>query len=255
LAMESEHVVSWRLKQLAWRRNLLGTEELFDLLREGQDPALEEEVVEQLLDTETWFFRDETLFRGIHEVILPDLHRIRNGSVFVKFWSPGSGSGQEIYSLILTVRHHFPAMKDWDLRVLGTDVLESRLEKARLGAYTEQEVRRGLPISLLARYFHRRDGLWTVNEDIRTQASFRQSDITEGLGPRVPSFDLVCVRNLLAGIEPGLRAKAMDSAARQVSPGGYLVLGEGEAGLGVEPDLRVFRKLGGGLFKSFAQEW
>jgi chemotaxis protein methyltransferase CheR len=246
-----DHLLSWRLKQVAWCRNFTGLEELLARLRDGAPAELEDEVVEQLLDTDTWFFRDESLFKAVHSVVLPDLLKSRGAEKFLKFWVPGAGSGQEAYSLILTVRHHFPAMKEWILRVLGTDVVESALEQARLGAYTDKEVQRGLPLTFLTRYFARFEDRWHLARPIRDEAVFKLANLNEPFSAAAPRFDLVSVRNLLRSFEPELRAGALDNAARQVASGGYLVLGGAELGLGLAPEPRVFRDLGEGLFKAF----
>ena len=248
-----DHLLAWRLKQVAWRHNLSGLDELFTLLRDGASPGLEDEVVEQMLDTDTWFFRDDDFFQGIHATVLPDLMKSRAAERFIKFWAPGVGSGQEVYSLILTVRHHFPAMRDWDLRVLGTDILESALQRAQAATYADAEVQRGLPLSLLTRYFSRSQGQWVLDPRIRAQASFKVADLMDGFGPNIPSFDLVCVRNLLANFDPDLRVAAIRSAARQVAPGGFLVLGSSDQQAGLKPEPRVFRPLGNGFYKAFGQ--
>jgi chemotaxis protein methyltransferase CheR len=250
-----EHILSWRLNQVAWRRNLLGPAELFEQLRAGGDEALEQDVVEQFLDTDTWFFRDEATFFGIHSKVLPDLMHSRAATKFVKILVPGAGTGQEVYSLILSIRHHFPAMVSWDLRVLGTDISEASLERARKAAYTDAEVRRGLPLALLVRNFIRIDDHWVLKGPMRKQAAFRKGNLAEGFGPDIPAFDIVCVRNLLQSIEPALRPTTIANAAGQVAPGGFLVLGNSEMNSGLVPDPKVFRPLGGGIFKSFEQVW
>jgi chemotaxis protein methyltransferase CheR len=249
------HVLEWRLRQVAWDWNMGGLDELFLRLEEGNDARLENAVVDALVDGDTWFFRDEETFKGIHAMVLPDLYKLRAAQKFLSIWSPGAGSGQEVYSIILSIRHHFPAMREWDLRVLGTDINEAALERAREASYSDAEVRHGLPLALIARYFIHAGGKWILRPEIRLQAAFQAGDLTQGMGQDVPSFDLVCVRNLLARIDPSLQRAAIDNAANQVAERGYLVLGNSEMASGLAPDPKAFRPMGGGIFKSFRQIW
>lgn len=248
-----DHVLSWRLKQVAWRRNLLGLEELLRALRAGGDAGLEADVLAQLLDTDSWFFREPAVFGAIHAQVLPELLRTRGTRRSLAFWVPGCGQGQEVHSLVLTVRHHFPAMQDWDLRVLGTDILEEALLRAGQGAYDDNDVARGLPMALLARHFKRQPQRWVLAPELLAQSAFRRSNLADGFDPGLGDFDLVLLRNVVAAFDPDQRRPALDNAAHHVSRGGFLLLGEAELRAGLLPDPRVFKDLGGGLHRSYGQ--
>jgi chemotaxis protein methyltransferase CheR len=249
LPESGEHLLSWRLKQIAWQYNFLDLDELIGSLRDKKGTPLEDEVVAALMDTDSWFFRDEPKFQKIQGHVLPALRALRATDKRLSFWVPGCGRGQEVYSLILTVRHHFPAVQDWGLRVLGTDVLADCVKQASTGTFTDDDVRRGLPLSLVARHFDRIGKDWALHSHLRAEAEFQHRNVIEGADAKPQRFDLVVASNLLPSLDELYREHVTQVLEQHVLSKGFLLLGEPELKLGIRPRPKVFKDCGGGLFQ------
>jgi chemotaxis protein methyltransferase CheR len=114
------------------------------------------------------------------------------------------------------------------VRILGTDVSESSIERAKLGVYERAEVNRGLPIAMLMKYFEQMDGThWSVNPATRANVRFltlRLDQPWDGF----PVFDLILLRNVLPYFAPAVRSGLLDQARRQLAPDGAMFLGATE---------------------------
>jgi chemotaxis protein methyltransferase CheR len=196
---------------------------------EGRD--LSQEVVEALLNNETYFFRDKPTFDQLPAEILPELARRRAGTRRLSIWSAGCSTGQEVYSLAMLFAEQAERWQGWSIDILGTDVSHRAIAAARSGLYSQFEVQRGLGVTQMLRHFDETTRGWQIREDARRIARFRQHNI---LGPhpgRAP-FDLVLCRNVLLYFDPATRADAFARLASATAPDGFLMLGAGETVVG-----------------------
>jgi chemotaxis protein methyltransferase CheR len=176
---------------------------------------------------ETSFFRDARSFDVLRRSILPDLIARRSSARRLRIWSAGCSTGQEPYSLALILREHFPALAVWDVSILASDRLTERVDRVRRGRYTQAEVNRGLPASLLIKSFHRDGHDWTIDEPTRRPITPATIDLV-GPWPSLAEFDLIALRNVLEQIEPEARREILARLARVIAPDGYLWLGSAE---------------------------
>src|SRR5262249_48720915 len=152
--------------------------------------------VEAMTINETFFFRDGHPFEVLRQTVLPELLRRRAEVRCLNIWSAACSSGQEVYSVAILLRHNFPALSDWNVRLIASDLSGARLERARQGCYSELEVCRGLLPELLRVYFRRRGDGWQIRDDIRHTVEFRPINL-HGVWPELPALDLVLLRNVL----------------------------------------------------------
>ena len=145
----------------------------------------------------------------------------------LRIWSAAASTGQEAYSLAMLLCDHFPALANWDVKIVGTDISQSVIEYARRGRYRRLEVNRGLPARMLVKYLVRDGDEWEVTPRLRSMCDFQHANLCEPL-PRLPIFDLVLLRNVLLYFPPPSRSLVFQSVHRQMAPGGYLVLGASE---------------------------
>ena len=202
---------------------------------EGRD--LSQDVVEALLNNETYFFRDKPTFDQLPAEILPELARRRAGTRRLSIWSAGCSTGQEVYSLAMLFAEQAERWQGWSIDILGTDVSHRAIAAARSGLYSQFEVQRGLGVTQMLRHFDETTRGWQIREEARRIARFRQHNI---LGPhpgRAP-FDLVLCRNVLLYFDPATRADAFARLASATAPDGFLMLGAGETVVG-QTDLFV----------------
>lgn len=106
------------------------------------------------------------------------------------------------------------------------------LEKAKTGLYTQFEVQRGLPITLLVKYFRQTGDKWQLDASIRSMIQFREFNLLESPA-MLGTFDVVFCRNVLIYFDQDTKRKVLDGISRQMPKDGALLLGGAETVLGV----------------------
>ncbi len=225
----------WRLETalsaLLRERGIASIDELITILVMGREPGLSNWVVEALLNNETYFFRDRAPFDLIARQALPALAIRRARERRLRIWSAGCSTGQEAYSLAMMFAEDPAKWAGWQIDILGTDVSDSAVERARSGSYTQFEVQRGLGISQMIKWFEEVPSGWQAVEALRRQVRFANHNILE-TPPRPGQFDLVLCRNVLLYLAPETKTKAFDRLAEALAPDGWLMLGAGETVIG-----------------------
>ncbi|QDV30800.1 Chemotaxis protein methyltransferase Cher2 [Planctopirus ephydatiae] len=232
LGSGKEYLLEARLIPIA---NSLGMPSLVELVRHlriRRDENLEATITEAMTTNETLFFRDKTPFDELKERILPELIANRQTSRRLRIWSAAASTGQEAYSLLMTIRESFPQLSTWRIEVIGTDISQQALSKARQGTYSQFEVQRGLPIQLLVKYFQQVPEGWQISQDLRNAVTFKPLNLLENLSS-LGEFDIIFCRNVLIYFEQANKTTILDRMERQLRPDGYLVLGAAETVLGV----------------------
>ncbi len=232
LGSGKEYLLEARLIPIA---NSLGMPSLVELvrhLRVRRDENLEATITEAMTTNETLFFRDKTPFDELKEQILPELIANRQTSRRLRIWSAAASTGQEAYSLLMTIRESFPQLSSWRIEVIGTDISQQALSKARQGTYSQFEVQRGLPIQLLVKYFQQVPEGWQISQELRNAVTFKPLNLLENLSS-LGEFDIIFCRNVLIYFEQANKTTILDRMERQLRPDGYLVLGAAETVLGV----------------------
>ena len=196
-----------------------------------ESPDLSQQVVEALLNNETYFFRDKPTFDQLPQEILPELARRRAGTKRLSIWSAGCSTGQEVYSLAMLFAEQKERWAGWSIELIGTDVSHRAINAARSGLYSQFEVQRGLGVTQMLRHFDEATGGWQIREDARRMVHFRQHNVL-GPPPGRHPFDLVLCRNVLLYFDRATRAAAFERLASAVASDGFLMLGAGETVVG-----------------------
>jgi chemotaxis protein methyltransferase CheR len=228
LGEDKEYLIEARLAPLARREGLDSVAELITVLRAG-GKGLRDEVVGALATNETWFFRDLHPFEALRQHVIPAV-LAANGGERLSMWSAASSTGQEAYSLALLVLEQFADVPR--LTILGTDLSDDVLTRARSGRFTQLEVNRGLPAPLLVKYFERHGLQWQLLDRVRAMVTFRQLNLARPL-PAMPAMDIVFLRNVLIYFEPLTRVAVLGHVMQVLRPGGYLFLGSTETTYGL----------------------
>jgi chemotaxis protein methyltransferase CheR len=183
-------------------------------------------VIKALTIGETYFLRDHGHFHLLKTRILPDLIERRRVQRELAIWSVGCASGEEPYSLALTLVETLPDLMDWKITLLGTDLNAQALNVARRGIYRKWSFRH-TDIDFHNRYFDpATDGL-QIKPFIREMVTFRHANLLAG-APH-PAFDLILCRHVLLYFSPTQVGKAESILFDALTPGGWLMLGQSEA--------------------------
>ena len=198
----------------------------------GGGPVLEREVIEAMTTNESSFFRDDKPFVHMRAQALPKLHAARPAGAKLRIWSAAASTGQEAYSLAMLLAENRATLGGREVEILGTDIAREPLARARAGTYTKFEVQRGLPVTMLVKYFRKDGSNWHIADQIRGMASFREYNLLGDLRP-LGTFDIVFCRNVLIYFDAPTKARVLEAIARQMAPDGMLYLGGAETVLGV----------------------
>ena len=192
---------------------------------------LSQQVVESLLNNETYFFRDKPTFDQLPAVVLPDLARKRADVRRISIWCAGCSTGQEVQSIAMAFADNPERWHGWTIDILGTDVSARAIKTARSGLYSQFEVQRGLGVIEMLRHFDETAEGWQVKEATRKVTRFQQHNVLDE-PPARQLFDLILCRNVLLYFDQATRERAFKRLASAVSSDGFLMLGAGETVVG-----------------------
>ena len=199
--------------------------------RRTTDQDLATEVVEALLNNETYFFRDKPTFDQIPEDLLPELARRRERTKRLSIWCAGCSTGQEVHSLAMLFEDRKSQWDGWTIDILGTDISHKVIRTARTGLYSQFEVQRGLGVAQMLRHFEETPEGWQIHDHVRQTTRFQQHNILSA-PPSRKSFDLILCRNVLLYFDPETRTKAFAQLSGALADDGFLMLGAGETVIG-----------------------
>ena len=232
LSADKQYLVESRLLPVARKAGLAGLSDLVQQLKAANAQALAVDVVEAMMTNESFFFRDRLPFEHFRDTIIPALLAARAGQRRIRIWCAAASTGQEPYSLAMSLRELAPKLAGWRIDILATDLSNEVLEKAKAGIYSQFEVQRGLPIQLLIKYFTQVGETWQISPDLRAMVQFRPFNLLNDFGA-LGQFDVVFCRNVLIYFDQPTKVGILDRIARLVERDGYLVLGAAETVVGL----------------------
>lgn len=206
-------------------------DQLVCLLAQPGSNLLAQQVVEALLNNETYFFRDPAMFDQLANKVLPEIAKRKDASKVISIWSAGCSTGQEALSLAMLLREQDQRWRDWTIRITGTDIAEAPIAAAKRGIYSQFEIQRGLGIGRMLANFDEVEAGWAVHERLRKMVDYRTENLLEPV-ETAARYDLVLCRNVLLYFDPGTRKRAFSRVVERMAEGGWLMLGAGETALG-----------------------
>jgi chemotaxis protein methyltransferase CheR len=204
------------------------------------DARVQTAFVDAVTTRETLFFRDESPFRALEHKVLPELVDRRAGTSHarrLRLWSAACSSGQEAYSLAITLLRTLPNVDAWDVQILATDVSDAAVAQASRGVYSDFEVGRGLDAATRERYFERKADRWQVRDEVRSLVRFARRNLLEpfhGLG----LFDVVFCRNVAIYFDLPVKRDLLERLAGVLAVDGAIFVGSAESLSGFGPRWR-----------------
>ncbi|WP_371420636.1 protein-glutamate O-methyltransferase CheR [Tardiphaga sp.] len=231
LSADKQYLVESRLMPLARKASLSGIEELVQKIKNGSS-ALASDVVEAMTTNETFFFRDKVPFDHLRDVVLPEMIQARAARKSLRIWCAAASTGQEPYSIAMTIKEMSAQLAGWRIEIIGTDISQQVLEKSKSGIYTQFEVQRGLPIQLLVKYFKQTGEMWQINPDIRSMIQYRPLNLLLDFSS-LGKFDIIFCRNVLIYFDQDMKTQIFGRLAKCMEPDGFLALGAAETVVGL----------------------
>jgi PAS domain S-box-containing protein len=210
------------------RRMLLhkvdNTEDYVGLLR--GNPAEVRALYQDMLINVTSFFRHPESFEVLKRIIYPEIMKDRSPQMPIRIWAPGCSSGEETYSLAISLLEFLgDNITSIPIQLFGTDLSEAGVKKARTGIYPENIQADVTPERLRRFFVNTKDG-YQISKTIRDMCVFARQNIF--MDPPFSQLDLISCRNLLIYLEPVLQRKIFPIFHYALKPNGFLMLGASE---------------------------
>lgn len=231
------------------RINIINAESISEyirILRFG-DPDNKEfqNLVNLLTVNETYFFRDFPQLQVFAEQCLNGVLAAKKESKdrTLKIWSAPCSSGEEPYTLAIILHAMVENIKDWDVKIIASDIDQNILAKARIGIYDPRRLR-DLPPEYLKQFFKRlSDDTYKINDEIKRMVTFEHVNLSETSNIRDKTgFDFIFCRNLLIYFDEVSRKKLVDQFYIALNKGGFIFLGSSESISRISTAFRVKRE-------------
>jgi len=248
LGDSKQYLVRSRLSPLVNKFNL-GS--LSDLLRDvvtGRNRELRVAAVDAMTTNETLWFRDSYPFSVLSDKLLPEVAANKRP---IKIWSAASSSGQEPYSIAMTIletQSRKPGMLP-SVSITATDISSSMLDMCRAGVYDNLALGRGLSPERRRVFFEDAgDNKMKVKDNVKRMVNFRPQNLMDSYA-LLGKFDIIFCRNVLIYFSPDMKSKVLNQMAGCLNPGGYLLLGASESLTGLTDRFDMVRCNPGIIYK------
>jgi len=216
-------LISGRLLKRLRFYHLNSYQEYIDLILRPENKEEKQIMINLLTTNETYFFRESQHLDYLRDHILPN---IKSNEIF-RVWSAASSSGQEAYSIAMILEE---AGLNGRWEILGTDINETVLEKARKAIYP-LEASEKIPEKLLKKYCLRginaEYGNFTVTDELKKNIRFLKMNLNEAF-PNIGLFDVVFLRNVMIYFDVDTKISVIKKIYNVIKPQGYLILGHSE---------------------------
>lgn len=223
-----EDMLYGRLSRRLRKVGLGSFQAYIDLLE--QDGSSDEfgEFINAVTTNLTSFFRESHHFDYLKKTLLPRLMQTNRNSRRIRIWSAGSSTGEEPYSIAMTVAETMPS--GWNVKILATDLDTDVLAHGERGVYDDSRVE-GLERSVVKRWFAKnrhQPGKVRVKPELQELIHFRQLNLLQPWPMKGP-VDIIFCRNVIIYFDMPTKQKLMNRYADMLPAGGHLFLGHSEA--------------------------
>ena len=240
LGDNKQYLVKSRLSPLTTRFN---AETITDLVNRTLNPSerqLRAAIIDAMTTNETLWFRDTYPYEILKNQLLPEIDKGRP----LKIWSAASSSGQEPYSIAMTIQEYKkqakPASRSM-FSVLGTDISNTMLDICKNAEYDNLALSRGLSMERKNEFFEDSgNGMMRVKSDSRRMVNFRHLNLLDSYH-LLGKFDIIFCRNVLIYFNTELKSQIVNKFAEQLNPNGYLILGASESMSGLSDKFNMIR--------------
>jgi chemotaxis protein methyltransferase CheR len=222
----------------------------FVFSKEGQDNEVIH-MIDVVSTNKTDFFREPIHFEFLAQTVIPEFNAETNFRTPLKIWSAGCSSGEEPYTIAITlaeIKERYPAL---DYSILGTDISSRILRNALEAIYKDNRVE-GVPLIIKKKYFlkskDRSNPTVRITPDLRRRVSFARLNFMDSVYNVNETFDVVFCRNVLIYFDRETQEKVINKLCMKLKTNGYFFLGHSESITSMQVPLKqikptIFRKI------------
>lgn len=237
-----------RLREL----NMTNYKEYVDFVfsKEGQDNEVIH-MIDVVSTNKTDFFREPVHFDYLHSNVLPELLRNDKPNRFIKLWSAGCSSGEEPYTLAMSLSDYMLEHPGFDYSILATDISSRILKTAVEAIYKENRVEM-LPLQIKKRYLlkskDRNNPTVRIIPELRRRVTFQRLNFMDSYYNVPDNMDIIFCRNVLIYFDRETQEKVINKLCTKLKPDGYFFLGHSESITNFDVPLRqlkptIFKKI------------
>lgn len=196
----------------------------YRMLASGNFPEEVQTMVDLLTTNETYFFREPKHFEFLRNEVIAK----RTSPATFRVWSAASSSGEEAYSIAMTLAEALPN-KPWE--IVGSDISTKVLAKAVAGHYSLARTE-GIPLGHMHKYclkgIRSHAGTFLIRPELRQKTSFFQINLMHPVEADIGEFDVIFLRNVMIYFDPETKTKVVHNLLPRLKTGGYLIIGHSE---------------------------
>ncbi|MGB7444337.1 MAG: CheR family methyltransferase [Coleofasciculaceae cyanobacterium] len=184
-----------------------------------------------ITNVESYFFRDKGQFNLLRSYLLPEIIKRQQDKKTIRICSAGCSSGEEIYSIAILIKELIADLEAWDLTLLGVDINQAALQKAKTGIYSPWSFR-NIKEKTKEQYFQLVNNQYHIDQKIKEMTKFQNLNLVKDsfLHPdfQLREMDLILCRNVFIYFDQKSVDKVMEKFYHALQPGGYFLTGHAE---------------------------
>ncbi len=232
-----KQLVKARLTKRLRKLNLGSFAKYIDYVKNDDDRTELTHMIDAISTNMTSFFRENDHFAHLARVILPMvLQNADRTGRRLRVWSAGCSSGEEAYSIAITVNENIPDLRSWDAKILATDISTRILDRAADGVYDTEQIKTVSP-GARTKYFKcietKPERMYRVTAALRGMIHFARLNLMNRW-PMQGSFDAIFCRNVMIYFDKVTQDRLINRFYDLLTPGGTLFIGHSESLAGVE---------------------
>lgn len=226
---KKKNLIESRLANIIVNKGFENFEEYLEHIRLDNSGKEVSQLINVLTTNHTYFYREPYHFDYLYNIVLPFLeNNINNNDI--RIWSAGCSSGEEAYTLAMILHEYFgDKIKNWDTKILATDISERALDKAKKGIYSKESISK-LPVMWRYKYFDVIDKDYVeVNNDIKNNVIFRRFNLMEETYPFKKKLHVIFCRNVMIYFDEYTKERLVNKFYYNTFEGGFLFIGHSES--------------------------
>ncbi len=173
---------------------------------------------------ETYFFRNDQLWKFITDELIDHyIQTKKSGRKSIRVWSAASSSGEEAYTCAIVMRELLPNFSTWDVKIVGSDISNNVLDKAKAAVYNDYAVSKTSP-ERIKKWFVQKDGAYHLKDEIQKMVEFKFHNLRDSMAKG--TYDLIFLRNVLMYFDVAMKKRVIDVVTEALAPNGRLIVGD-----------------------------